>query len=224
MKSTPMSLPTQGTVSDLFCFICFLSQLVWQQLAPCGSQTPPTDTVWQHLASSLASHFRAPPISVHCICDLQSKNLWLGGDGGDLQPFWASLVAQLVGNLPAVQETQVQSLCWEDLLEKGMATHSNILAWRIPWTKEPGGLVSIETWRVGHDWVTNIALLGGWPSRQVTFNGWLFHQRLLDGVPQSCFILLAPVSCSRKFPGEWKVERLCLSISFLGNWDQRTWA
>ena len=75
MKSTPMSLPTQGTVSDLFCFICFLSQLVWQQLAPCGSQTPPTDTVWQHLASSLASHFRAPPISVHCICDLQSKNL-----------------------------------------------------------------------------------------------------------------------------------------------------
>ena len=43
-------------------------------------------------------------------------------------------------NLPAVQETQVQSLVWEDLLEKGMATHSSILAWRIPWTQEPGEL------------------------------------------------------------------------------------
>ena len=43
-------------------------------------------------------------------------------------------------NLPAVQETQVPSLGWEDTLEKGMATHFNILAWRIPWTEEPGGL------------------------------------------------------------------------------------
>ena len=47
---------------------------------------------------------------------------------------WASLVAQLVKNLPAMQETWVQSLGWEDTLEKGMATHSSILAWRIPWT------------------------------------------------------------------------------------------
>jgi len=46
----------------------------------------------------------------------------------------------MVKNLPAMQETQVQSLGWEDLLEKGMATHSSILAWRIPWTEEPGGL------------------------------------------------------------------------------------
>ena len=52
----------------------------------------------------------------------------------------ASLVAQMVKNLPAVQETQVQSLGREDPLEKGMATDSNILAWRIPWTEEPGGL------------------------------------------------------------------------------------
>ena len=50
----------------------------------------------------------------------------------------ASLVDQLVKNLLAMQETQVQLLGWEDLLEKGMATHSSILAWRIPWTKEPG--------------------------------------------------------------------------------------
>ena len=56
----------------------------------------------------------------------------------------ASLVAQMVKNLPATQETWVQSLGWEDLLEKGMATHSNILAWRIPWTEEPGGLHTVH--------------------------------------------------------------------------------
>ena len=52
----------------------------------------------------------------------------------------ASLVAQTVKNLPAMQETQVQSLGQKDPLEKGMVTHFNILAWRIPWTEEPGGL------------------------------------------------------------------------------------
>ena len=52
----------------------------------------------------------------------------------------ASLVAQSIKNLPVVQETQVQSLGWEDPLEKEMATHSSILAWKIPWTEEPGGL------------------------------------------------------------------------------------
>ena len=56
---------------------------------------------------------------------------------------WASLVAQLVKNLPAVQETRVRFLGWEDPLEKEMATHSSILAWRIPWTEEPGRLQSI---------------------------------------------------------------------------------
>ena len=51
---------------------------------------------------------------------------------------WASLVAQTVKNLPAMQETQVQSLSWEDPLEEEIATHFSILAWRIPWTEEPG--------------------------------------------------------------------------------------
>ena len=54
----------------------------------------------------------------------------------------ASLIAQLAKNLPAVQETWVPSLGWEDPLEKETATHSNILAWRIPWTEEPRGLYS----------------------------------------------------------------------------------
>ena len=57
----------------------------------------------------------------------------------------------MVKNLCAVQETGVQSLSREDLLEKGMATHSSILAWRIPWTEEPGGLHSMGLQRVGHD-------------------------------------------------------------------------
>ena len=55
----------------------------------------------------------------------------------------ASLAAQMVKNLPAMQETQVQSLSGEDPLEKEMATHSSVLAWRIPWTEEPGGLPSM---------------------------------------------------------------------------------
>ena len=55
-------------------------------------------------------------------------------------PFWASLVAQTVRNPPAMQETWVRSLGWEDPWEKGMATHSSILARRTPWTEESGGL------------------------------------------------------------------------------------
>ena len=58
---------------------------------------------------------------------------------------------QMVKNLPAMQETEVQSLGQEDPLEKGVATHSSLLAWRIPWTEEPGGLQSMESQRVGHD-------------------------------------------------------------------------
>ena len=57
----------------------------------------------------------------------------------------------MVRNPPAVQETQVQSLGQENPLEKGLATHSSIPAWRIPWTEEPGGLQSMESQRVGHD-------------------------------------------------------------------------
>ena len=64
---------------------------------------------------------------------------------------WASLVVQTVKNLPTTQETQVQSLGQEDPLEKEMATHSSIHAWRIPWTEEPGGLRSMGYQRVRHD-------------------------------------------------------------------------
>ena len=68
---------------------------------------------------------------------------------------WASLVAQRLKLLPAMWETQVRSLDREELLEKEMATRSSILAWRIPWTEEPGGLQSMGSQRVGPDRVTN---------------------------------------------------------------------
>ena len=62
-----------------------------------------------------------------------------------------SLVVQTVKHLPTMRETRVQSLSWEDLLEKEMATHSNIHAWKIPWTEEPGRLQSMGSRRVGYD-------------------------------------------------------------------------
>ena len=68
-----------------------------------------------------------------------------------LSKYKASLVAQTVKRLPTMQETRVQSLGWEDLLEKEMATHSSILAWKIPWMEEPGRLQSMGSQRVGHD-------------------------------------------------------------------------
>ena len=61
----------------------------------------------------------------------------------------------MVKNLPTMQETQVQSLGWEDPLEKDMATHSSILVWRIPWTEEPGGLQSMGLQTVGHNCMSN---------------------------------------------------------------------
>ena len=62
-----------------------------------------------------------------------------------LKTYWSSLVAQTVNRLPTVWETRFPSLGWEDLLEKEMATHSSILAWRIPWTEKPGKLQCMES-------------------------------------------------------------------------------
>ena len=71
---------------------------------------------------------------------------------------WMYMVAQTVKCLPAVRETRVRSLGWEDPLEKEMATHSSNLAWKIPWTEEPGGLQSMGSQRVGHDWATSLQI------------------------------------------------------------------
>ena len=80
----------------------------------------------------------------------------------DTTPWWNGQwfilqieVAQRVKNLHAMQETRVQFLGWEDSLEKEMANHSSILAWKIPWTEKPGRLESMGSKRVGHNWATN---------------------------------------------------------------------
>ena len=87
---------------------------------------------------------------------------WIPGSGrfpeeriGSPLPYsWASLVAQLVKNPPAMRDTWVRSLGWEDTLEKGQATHCSILAWRTPWTEELDRLQSIRLQRVGHNWAS----------------------------------------------------------------------
>ena len=89
----------------------------------------------------------------------------------------------MVKNLPAMQETQVLSLCWEDLLEKGTATHSSILAWRIPWTEKPGGLPSMGSQRVRHNWATNsftfsLYLIGTLGNLRSNHSSTTKHQRM----------------------------------------------
>ena len=78
-----------------------------------------------------------------------------------LKDFNITLLAQMVKNPPAMWETWVWSLGLEDPLEKGLAIHSSILAWRIPWTKEPGRLQAMGLQRVGHNWVTFAHSLAG---------------------------------------------------------------
>ena len=93
----------------------------------------------------------------------------------------ASLVAQMVKNLPAMQESQVWFLGREDPLEKGMTTHSSVLTWEIPRTEEPGGLQSIGSQRVGHAWVTNTGQ-GGY------LFSW-YNVKLMTSVVQNCCTL-----------------------------------
>ena len=106
------------------------------------------------------------PEFVSLILLIQHFNNW--SDPCSLTHFFFRYVkdfpsGSVVKNLPAVQETWVQFLSWEDPLEKGMATHSNILAWIIPWTEEPGELQSVWSQRVGHNWVTNTHIVHlGW--------------------------------------------------------------
>ena len=72
-------------------------------------------------------------------------------------PLWASLVAQRVKYLPAIQETWVRTLGQEDPLEKEMATHSSTLAWKIQWTEKPGRQQTMGSQRIGHDWATSLS-------------------------------------------------------------------
>ena len=105
---------------------------------------------------SIALGFPDSSVGKESVCNIGGPSLIPGsgrspgeGKGYPLQYSWTSLVAQLVKNLPAVRETWVRSLCWEDPLKKGKTTHSSILPWRTPWTTQTMGLQ-----RVRHDWET----------------------------------------------------------------------
>ena len=101
-----------------------------------GSPWPP----WGHVKGGLKGN----QASYHCLLAMTDTHC---------------LLAQMVKHLPAIQETQIQSLGKGDPLNKGMTTHSSILAWIVPLTVEPGRLQSTGSQRVGHDWVTNPHIL-----------------------------------------------------------------
>ena len=103
-------------------------------------------------------------------------------------------LAQMVKNLPAVQETWVWSLGWEDPLEKEMATHSSILAWKIPRTEEPGGLQSMGSQRVRRDWVTNTKKRSLFTTGSISCN--FFYIVQFSSVTQSCPTLCNPMNHS----------------------------
>ena len=125
------------------------------------------------LFNSSAQSFSSRSPSLLDICWLSSTS-----HSTSLGPAWlrpvlalvkASLVAQTVKHLPAMRETQARSLGREDPLEKEMAIHSSTIAWKSPWTEEPGRPKSMGSQRVGHDWATLISLslcskwgVGGW--------------------------------------------------------------
>ena len=110
--------------------------------------------------------------------NLCSPLRWIRGGQRILR---ASLEVQMVKNLPAMQETRVWSLAWEDPLEKGMATHSSILAWRIPWTEKPGGLQTIGSQRVRHEWAAEHTHTVGYPADWAAIHFSAFY-----GLPWNC--------------------------------------
>ena len=121
-----------------------------------------------------------------------------------------SLVAQIVKRLPTMQETRVQSLGWEDLLEKEMATYSSTLAWKIPWTEEPGSLQSVGLQRFGHDWATSLYFFYGTKI-------WLKHR----WVGLSCSTTFGASPGKIQMTADWNY--LGLFIHMLGPWTGMIW-
>ena len=146
---------------------------------------------------------------------------------------WISLVAQSVKYLPAMQETWIQSLGQEDPQEKGMATHSSILAWRIPWTEELGGLQPIGLQRIRHNWTTYMA---HWKS--LMRSGLCLPLKLFLHLLPKCFVCIGfstmssnglnslplqsfPISFSLSLEHDVPCLFLAESIHSLGSWFLR---
>ena len=147
--------------------ICvLLSSWVWAQ--PCNSLL--MNRIWQKYGMPFPwLGFPGSSVGKESLCNAGDPCSISGsgrsageGIGYPLQYSWVSLVAQMVKNLPAMWETWVESLGWEDPLKKKMANHSAMLDWRIPWTEESGWLQFRESQRVRHDWSTPSTYMGFW--------------------------------------------------------------
>ena len=146
----------------------------WRSLIGCSpwglEESGTTERLHFHFSLSSIGEGNGNPLQCSCLENPRDRGAWWAAVYGVAQSrtrlkrlssssssnAHQGPVALMVKNLSAMQETWVQSLGQEDPLEKGMATHSSILAWSIPWTEEPGRLQSIGSQRVGHDWATNI--------------------------------------------------------------------
>ena len=127
---------------------------VWVGLVWVSRLTAVTGQGW---AESSGAGLVAPDVwDMEGLCRERYILWWCIHQDSKVTILTGNMETQMVKNLPAMQEAGVQSLGWEDPLEEGMATHSSILAWRIPWTEEPCGLQTKESQRVRYDWVTDI--------------------------------------------------------------------
>ena len=136
----------------------------------------------------------------------------------------------MLKNPPAMQETQVQSLGQEDPLKKGMAVHSSILAWRIPWTEEPGRLQSMGSQRVRHDWTTNSTLYrdkvwySNCPTRSVHFLGGLLGVLIYDLAFEGVMMSLLPLFIHQASGTDWVPvvmnwsKSVCSGFSYRETW------
>ena len=102
---------------------------------------------WRGMEGRLWPHSQSPALA-NILC---GQSVWWAQGPLWAWPLWTSLPAQTVKCLPTMRDTRVQSLGWEDLLEKEMAPYSSILVWKIPWMEEPARLQSMGLQRVGHD-------------------------------------------------------------------------
>ena len=155
-RSTP-GLPVhhqllESSPLSQWCHPTILSSVV--PFSSCPQSSPASGSFQMSRLFTSVAHLEKNPLAMQetPVGSLGQEDPLAMGIGYPLQYSWASLVAQLVKNLPVMREIWVWSLGWEDPLEKGKATHSSILAWRIPQT-----VLSIKSQRIGHDWVTEHA-------------------------------------------------------------------
>ena len=138
-----------------------------------------------------------PLLHQHLLRTYYMQGTWLDATGMGM--YKTSLVAQTAKHLPTMQETWVQSLGQEDPLEKETATHSSILAWKIPWIEERGRLQSTGSQRVGHDWATSLHFTlrqRPWPRGGCILVGVDGYTKVKMLLAHSCLTLCVPMDCS----------------------------